>query len=213
MSGEQQYVVWVWGDLTDEVRAAFAESIRGPDGVHGALAICAPRGGPAWESELDSEGSPFFRVFVQGESPQAARERAAEVLESFPSLSVGDARLRTPFDARDGRYDTITYRAIEHLVVELMEGYAAEEERLYRQLHGSDESVLISGYHFAGPASRDPHSRRNVRPAPRSVAPHKKVALEGPGIRGGIPRPRSPSTMDWRFPDARTRWLGAPAAR
>jgi hypothetical protein len=139
------FLVRVDGELTEEVREAFRPGI----GI-----TIAPewgsKGADWWKSQLDEAGTPHFRVLVRAETPEQAREQVEAVFADIEGVSVRAVDRQTPFEVNYGRYEEITYRGIENLVVELMTGYAEEEERLWRLKFGREPTITIHSVTLRG---------------------------------------------------------------
>jgi hypothetical protein len=130
------FLVRVDGELTDEVREAFRGGMSDQGGWINIAPVRGSRGADWWRSQVDAAGTPHFRVVVMAETPEQARERVEALFADIEGVSVGAVDRRAPGGPIYGRYEEITYRGIEHLLVELMTGYAAEEERLGRGRRG-----------------------------------------------------------------------------
>jgi hypothetical protein len=141
VSEKRQFIVRVDGEITDEVREALTREAHGLDTpVSERIYPLPERGESRWlEPTLDAQGMPFFRVVVTAETEEQAKARVEDFFSAIPHLAVGESYARPQGEITKGDYEAIEKRAIEHFVVELMTGLAAEGERLSRIVLGRDD--------------------------------------------------------------------------
>lgn len=131
-SETDSFIVNIRGATRDEIYAA-VRSVPGP-GPHLNL---------VWGSSrvVDDEGN--AQLLVRTASADAAVDVVRDAFAANPGVEILSAAKRPPGSIDYGRYEAIRCRAVEHLVVEMMRGGAAEEERLHWLMWGWEEPITV----------------------------------------------------------------------
>lgn len=112
MSDLHRFIVLIRGDLTDEVRSDLQAGMSEDAGWIGIVPEWG-RWGTAWEPSGTHQARHPSGYRVTAESPDQARERVGAVFGHRDGLTIGsvDRQVGAPIE---GRYEEISWRAIEH---------------------------------------------------------------------------------------------------